>query len=108
MKKIIKWVKVLLKIVRNYDGDQITITQYMNTVRELTTINVDVHTYNKSPCNVVMVGRYRNTDYVEIFSVRPDDFSNFIEMFRDWRKQGRIDRIDCPPQMKAVFEREKF
>lgn len=103
---IIKWFKTLFKIVKLYEQDKIVMAQYIERVKDLTSVNFDIH--QRQGSNVVMVGRYRNHDYVEIHTMSDETFSDLVKMFTEYRKQGRIDRIDTAPHIKAVFEREKY
>jgi hypothetical protein len=112
---MIRWFRKLREIVRNYDTDRNAIhlkicqtekraIEAENVIRSRTDIHADIH--YKSDNQIIVVGRYRNRDYVQVFHVAPDDFCAMIEKFRDMERYGYMARVDAPPQMKVVFENE--
>jgi hypothetical protein len=73
-------------------------------VRERTNIAVDVNF--KSANHVIVIGRYRNSDYVQTYSIPEKDLFNIIAELKEMEKYGNAKRIDAPPIFKAVFERD--
>jgi hypothetical protein len=105
---MIKWFKELLFVVRNYRQSQSWLENELATtnkvIRERTDIHADIR--YKSENQIIVVGRYRDRDYVQTYSVNGGDFKALIEQLRDMQKYGHIGRIDAPPQMRAVFDNE--
>lgn len=73
-------------------------------VRERTDVVVDAHYHDQS--YIVVMGHYKNRDYVQTFHVPGGDFEALIDRMKDMTKFGIIRKVDCPPLMRAVFERE--
>lgn len=72
-----------------------------------TTVHADVN-YKSGLDSIIVVGRYRNHDYVRCFQVESKDFHEFIEIFRRIEPRGRVGRIDVPfPSATGVVERLK-
>lgn len=102
-----KWIKKLLRIVRDYDNDLARIKTSMATldriVRDRTDIAADVHVRGHN--HIIVVGRYKNRDYVQAFTVLGDDLPHLIETLKQMERHGVVRTLDAPPQFKAVFER---
>jgi len=76
-------------------------------ITERTTVHADVH-FKSGLDNIIVVGRYRNHDYVRCFEVESKDFHEFVEIFRRIEPRGRVGRIDVPfPSFTGVVERLK-
>ena len=73
-------------------------------VRERTDMVVDAHFHDTS--YIVVMGRYKNRDYVQTFYVPGGDFESLVERLKEMTKFGIVRKVDCPPLMRAVFERE--
>ena len=105
---MISWIKKLIGIVKNYDSDRETlrvrIAQAEQVIRDRTDVHADVH--YKSENQIIVVGRYKNRDYVQTYSVCSGDFHALIQQLRDMERYGHISRIDAPPAMRAVFEHD--
>jgi hypothetical protein len=98
----------LAKIVANYDLDQEGIhartKQLEALVRERTEIDIDIDF--RRGCQVIMTGRYRNNDYIKIFSIREEDFERLIERLLEMERFGEVRRIDSPPCFREAFRRQ--
>lgn len=105
---MIKWINKLKTIVAGYDADlrnaHARIAELEKLVRDRTSIAVDVGF--KSANHVVVVGRYRNADYVQTYVLDTQDLSGLIEQLRHMEKHGVVRRVDGPPVFRAVFERD--
>lgn len=105
---MIKWFKKLLFIVKNYDVDRTFVINRIEKaeriIKDRTDIHADVH--YKSGNQIVVIGRYKNRNYIQTFNVSGDDFSGLVDRLKDMERYGHIGRIDAPPQMNAVIENE--
>jgi hypothetical protein len=105
---MIAWIKKLLSIVKSYDSDlrrsRVMISDLEAIIRDRTDIAVDVGFRDAS--HVIVVGRYRNTDYIQTFSVNTPDLAHLIDRLHAMERHGVVRRIDAPPSVKAVFHRE--
>lgn len=76
-------------------------------ISERTTVHADVH-LKSGMDNIIVVGRYKNHDYVRCFEVESRDFHGLIETLRRIEPSGRVGRIDVPfPSFSGVVERLK-
>lgn len=119
--KLLTWFKTLRAIVATHDADLTTLRRRMDDlarlrdrmddldrlVRERTDIAVDVAYQGPDRTHVIVVGRYRNRDYVQTYSYQPEDFLGLMERLRDMERHGIVRQLDGPPMVKAVFERER-
>jgi hypothetical protein len=72
-----------------------------------TTVHADVN-FKSGLDSIIVVGRYRNHDYVRCFQVESKDFHEFVEIFKRIEPRGRVGRIDVPyPSFTGVVERLK-
>ena len=106
---MLKWLKKLKEIVTGYDADMrnahARIAELEKLVRERTNIAVDVGF--KSASHVIVVGRYKNADYVQTYALDTLDLAALIYQLRQMDRHGAVRRIDAPPQFRAVFERDR-
>jgi hypothetical protein len=105
---MIKWLKKLKAIVAGYDADlrnaHARIAELEKLVRDRTDIAVDVGFKNES--HVIVMGRYKNADYVQSYALNTPDFAALIDQLRNMKRHGTVRWTDAPPQFRAVFERE--
>lgn len=79
-----------------------------NRVNELTTVHADIHPYNADI--VIVVGRYRNSDYVRVFNLPEQSISGVIERLREMEKHAKVGHFDISPHIdiRALYDRERF
>jgi hypothetical protein len=108
---LISWFKTLRAIVATHDAEMASLRRHMDhldrLVRERTDIGVDAACHRSDRSHVIVVGRYRNRDYVQTYSVQPEDFIGLVEHLKAMETHGVVRYMDGPPMMKAVFERER-
>ena len=71
-------------------------------IRERTDLHVDVQ--YKGFSRVIVVGRFRGADYVEVYSLHERDMEHMIRQLREMEKFGTIRHVDAPFQMHAVVK----
>ena len=105
----------LWQIAKTYEQDKITLRanvrqelQAMDKlIRDRTTLHADISMTGRDPSFVILVGRYRNRDYVQTFYLPSEDFGGLVDQCVHMsRKLGRWGRLDAPPIFHAAFERE--
>ena len=110
-------IKILLRIIREYDSDidrinkkaqqaENTALKARRIIQERTDLNADMSFHRHSYSHVILMGRYKNRDYVEIFSVTPETLNELIPMLREMQKHARLRRADGPIGMKQIIDRE--
>lgn len=78
-------------------------------IGERTTVHADIG-YKGTGSQIIVVGRYRNKDYVRSFNVRQENLSNIIEMLKIEEKNAGVGNWDMIGGMEfsAVYDRERF
>lgn len=122
--KIIKWFKTLFRIVRSHDDELSAFTSKVEAINyslnavwkrvgeldrkidQHTVTGVDVGFGPKDRSWVVVVGRFKGSDYVQTYDLGHADFEHLVRQIQAMRKSGAATYVDSPPQMRAVFERE--
>lgn len=84
------------------EGDMKEVT---DLIRDRTEVSVDVGI--KGPYRIVLTGRYRGNDYMEIFDIPDKDFAYVVDMLKGMRKTHEVRVLDGPFQMKGLFEHTK-
>ena len=106
---MLKWVKTLLRVVANYDQDIAGVRRQtlsaLRLIKARTQVHADVH-FKDTADQIIVVGRYRKHDYIQVFSVINDDFCHLVEQLKDMQKHGTVRRIDAPPQMDVAYFRQ--
>lgn len=106
---MIKWVKKLFYIVKNYSADVSSLRLQINNLekilRDRTDISVDVSASRMDANHIIVVGRYKNIDYVQTFSLQNNDIGKLIDQLKEMERYGEIRKVDCPPPMRAVFKK---
>jgi hypothetical protein len=109
---MISWIKKLYQIVKNYDIDKnkllTRIAQAEKIIKDRTNIHTNIHTdvHYKSDNQIIVIGRYKNRDYIQTFNVSSEDFPTLIKQLHQMERYGHVTRIDAPPMMRAVVERD--
>lgn len=115
---LIAWVKKLLTVVREHEADVETLTELINArandlyrrveqaeklIRDRTTVDVDVGF--SGGCTVIVTGRYRDADYVNVHTIRPEDFRALVELLREMERFANLRHIDAAPEFRATLRR---
>lgn len=107
---MMKWLRKLKAIVTNYEADlrnaRARIAELEKLVKDRTNIAVDVGF--RSASHVIVIGRYRNVDYVQTFEMDTPSLGSLIEQLRERERYGSVKRVDAPPQIRAVFKRDMW
>ncbi len=107
---MMNWLKKLKAIVSGYEADLRTaharIAALENLVKDHTNIAIDVGFSGAN--HVIVVGRYKNADYVQTYNIHTDDFSAFVDQLRNMERYGKVRRVDAPPTFRAAFSRIDF
>lgn len=103
----IRWFKELRYIVRNYSSEIRRLAALENELRSRTDIHADIAWTKRSSNCIIIAGRYRNKDFVQVFDVHVDTLAEMVELLRRWEKQyGHVRTLDAPPGFKACFEHQ--
>ena len=81
------------------------IDQLDKLVKDRTDIAANVG--HRGPKNhVIVIGRYKNVDYVQTYELGDMEFLGLLDMLHKIERHGVVRRLDAPPVMRAVFERD--
>jgi hypothetical protein len=106
---MLKFIRKLIRMVKNYDSDlaslRASVSEVVGLIRERTEVHADIHM--KSPSQVIVIGRYKGKDFVNIYRFDQDDLSDLVShLERITRRYARPGRFDAPwPEVHAVIER---
>ena len=121
---LINWFKTLFRMVNNYDAlraDRRTELNYLqrqiaslNTemaeavklIKHRTSVNADIRYRGRDRNQVIIVGRYHNRDYIEVFTISDYALRETIERLREMQRYGVVDRVDAAPEFRSVIRRE--
>ena len=120
------WIKGLRYIVANYradtaklDRDITGLERYIKLVeydakialqrakdaeriiKERTDLSADLHYTGQD--TVIVIGRYRNNDYIQTFNLGKDDFMHTIDQLKVMTRHATVRTVDTPPMMRAAF-----
>jgi len=78
-------------------------------INENTTVHADIG-YKGTGSQIIVVGRYKNKDYVRSFNVRSENLNSLIELLRREEEGAKVGRSDMPGGMEfsAVYDRYEF
>lgn len=76
------------------------------TIQERTDLNTDIAFTKHSHTHVIVMGRYKNRDYVEVFSIRSDNLNDVVPILRDMQEHAKLRHADGPISLKEVLNRE--
>ena len=110
-----RWIKTLKHIVSNYRLEIAELKYQMLTLQQSqrqiegmvkpnTTIAVDcdIHGIN----HIIVVGNYKNQDYIQTFNVSKNEFAHIIAVLTDMKKYGSVRCVDAMPEMKRTIFKE--
>lgn len=105
-----KWLRKWLRKVLGYDSElralRTEIMALRGLIKDRTEISFDISHTTRDVSYAIMVGRYRDRDFVQTFSLGPSDFRQVIDWFRSLERHAAIRVVDAPPVFKSVFKRE--
>lgn len=98
LKRIIERILQPWKIARKYENDLKGILYRVDDLHkrmgEHTVVHADIH-YRRAD-QIIVIGRYRNHDYVRVFNVDTKTFGELIEYLKRIEPQAAIGRWDLP------------
>jgi hypothetical protein len=74
-----------------------------NCIRSRTDIAVDVPVGWNSPCQIIVVGRYKGGDYIQTFTVQSGDLGQIVDLLKDMVRYGVVRHVDAAPHVRGFF-----
>lgn len=123
---MIKWFKKLFCIVKYYNVERDLMNKSINEARENaieahaisiaarefikrnTQLHADISPYRRDGNFIILIGRYKNNDYVEIIPLKSDAFKELVKECRYYAELSRSGHIDSPQPMREAIKRDLF
>ncbi|MFW6100655.1 MAG: hypothetical protein ACOC90_04655 [Bacteroidota bacterium] len=120
MRKVYQYVKNLIKIAQNYESiirsidtantrskSAVSIAlKAEEVIRDRTDLNADLSFTKHDHTHIIVIGRYKNRDYVKIFSCLHEDLNEIVPILRERQKYASLKFIDCPLSMRGVLNQD--
>jgi len=110
LNELIKSHKQIMRVVGSYDNDHkwfmSRLTQAENLIKDRTDISANVHFHGRNRNQIIVTGRYKSRDYVQVFTLADNDLRYLIEHLREMERFGVVDKVDSIMDMRAVIKRE--
>ena len=111
---MIEWVKTLFRMISDYkllceriDNHGNDIMYLKEALHACTEVHLDIH-HKDYPTSVIVIGRFRNKDYVRSFNFHTDGMDELLGMMKFLEKKyGRVSHIDAPPMFDACIEHSR-
>jgi len=116
IKKFIAQIKKIWNLPETNKEDREFFLRHINRIDRLerkiaerTTVHADIG-YKGTGSQIIVVGRYRNKDYVRSFNVRTENLSSLIELLRQEEKGANVGKFDMIGgiEFSAVYNRDTF
>ena len=100
IKKMINWIQNLKEIVASHSKLDHIVKSYQTDIRVLnnrmkeatdlikdrTDISADVHLHGHNRNQIIVTGRYRSHDYVQVFTVADNELKTLIDTLREMQR----------------------
>lgn len=85
------------------------ISEIDKKIGERTTVHADIN-YKGTGSQIIVVGKYRNKDYVRSFNVRTESLSSLIDILSREEKGANVGHFDMIGgiDFSAVYDRDNF
>ena len=108
------WLKNEMDEGSNYVHQRIDllereVKEAVKIIKDRTDMHLDVSPRMKGdPHQIILIGKYRNRDYIQTFAVPPEDFRGLVERCVEMQKYARRGRIDALPEMRTIINEESM
>jgi len=110
LKEIVACHRQLMHLSGSYEDDLVWLNRKINAaeqiIKDRTDISADVHFHGHNRNQIIVTGRYRKMDYVQVFTLADNELASLINQLRDMERFGVVDKVDAIRDMKYVIERE--
>ena len=103
---MIKWLRGLTHLREDVEHLTTRVRTLERIIKSVTEIDVDLAGHVKGRNTIIMIGRYRDRDLIQVFDVSGYDFKSILHILRDLRRQGQLNVIDMPYGMDATVLKE--
>lgn len=105
-KKVIQWLLSSdegSKIMQTFEHLEAKISETNDVLRKRTDISVDHAIRGRDMCYIFVSGRYNKGDFVQLYSVRVEDFRELVDLLRKMQRHATVKRVDRDPLSYSGF-----
>ena len=73
-------------------------------IKERTEYHIDVHQYTRHNSQIILIGKFRNNDFVKCYDIPDDMFKDLITHCRELEKYSQRGKIDAYPGLNATIK----
>lgn len=113
LKQIIERLKQIWDMPSKHERQYRDLYNYISEVHrklnENTTVHADIG-WKDTGTQIIVIGRYRNKDYVRAFTINQESLSGLIDLLNEQEKYAKRGRFDMVGGMdfSAVYDRDRF
>jgi hypothetical protein len=101
------WLNKLRSIVTRHQ-DEVNFLHHRidvleKIIKERTDIAADIHFSGKN--HIIVIGQYKNTGYVQTYSVNTEDLHQLIQQLKHMEQFGVVRTVDAPPTFRGAFRK---
>lgn len=113
MRKYLVLLKLRLMVWLGIDRNSkniITLYEELYQLREIlkerTEYHVDVHSYAKRNSQVILIGKFRNNDFVKCYNIPDESFEDLRCHCYNLEKYSRLGKVDAHPEFSAAIKHD--
>jgi hypothetical protein len=109
IKEAITRFKEIWNVMKHISNIYSEMERIERKINRNTTVHADIG-YKGTGSQIIVVGRYKNKDYVRSFNVRTENLSNLIELLREEEKGAGVGKFDMIGAMEfsSVYRNDMF
>lgn len=81
-----------------------TINDLRKIIKERTEYHIDVHQRTNHNSQIILIGKFRNNDFVKCYDIPDEMFKDLIQHCRELEKYSSQGKIDAFPSMSATIK----
>jgi hypothetical protein len=97
-------------VIESYRANIDALQSQINDLRTIIRANIDIHAdvsmTNRAPSTVIVIGKFRNHDVVQTYSIQTGELKEIIEHLRSLERYGTVRSVDAMPGFKGIAEHE--
>ena len=107
---MIAWIKELCRIVKQSKEQEALLTKRVALLEARFRASTSVHYSGgyQGTNTVILVGKYRGQDFIECYNCPSAPFAFTVRQMQSFRRDGIIDVVDAPPELRAFIKRDHF
>lgn len=113
LKQLLSRISALWRISRLYDSDirnlERLVSKLDDRIGEHTVVHADIH-WKYRAHQIIVVGQWRDRDYVRVFSMEVRDWDSLVETLHDIERNAKVGRFDVPHSVpfSVVYKHDRL